>query len=168
MSSQLQRVGRCSYRATALALPLESTTNNKNLRTRLTILLTVVAFAALAGCGGSNEKASDSSSTTADVSVPATQSPTTTVPSATTIDITVAGGKVTTVSKRPAVERGATVQLRLTADVVDEVHLHGYDKSVDTVPGTAVTLEFVADIAGVFEVELEKTGKQLINLEVKD
>ena len=52
------------------------------------------------------------------------------------------------------------------ADVSDHVHLHGYDLLADVAPGNPARIDFVADVAGVFEVELEDAGTLLFNLEV--
>ena len=57
--------------------------------------------------------------------------------------------------------------MRVTADIVDEVHLHGYDKLVDTIANKAVEIVFKADASGVFEVELEKKGLKLVEIEVR-
>ncbi len=56
--------------------------------------------------------------------------------------------------------------LVVSSDVVDEVHLHGYDKSVDVTPGTPARLAFVASLPGRFEVELEDRALQIADLEV--
>jgi len=68
---------------------------------------------------------------------------------------------------RIRVELGAAVRLTVTADVADEVHLHGYDVFVDVTPGTPTILEFVADIPGIFEAELESSGLVLFDLVVE-
>jgi hypothetical protein len=57
--------------------------------------------------------------------------------------------------------------LRVTSDVADEVHVHGYDLKVDLEAGVPGELTFTPDAAGVFEVELEKKGLKLIELEVR-
>jgi hypothetical protein len=54
----------------------------------------------------------------------------------------------------------------VTSDVADEVHLHGYDIEKELSPGTPVTLQFDATIAGVFEVELHEAGTVLLRLQV--
>jgi heme/copper-type cytochrome/quinol oxidase subunit 2 len=59
------------------------------------------------------------------------------------------------------------VSIRVTSDVADEVHLHGYDKKVDVAPGAPATLTFTADIPGIFEVELESRSIKLIDLVVQ-
>jgi hypothetical protein len=84
----------------------------------------------------------------------------------TLIEVTYKAGKVEG-GGRKQVAKGQTVTLRVTADIADEVHLHGYDKAVDTVVNQPVQIVFKADASGVFEVELEKKGLPLVEIEVK-
>lgn len=81
------------------------------------------------------------------------------------IDVLYTGGSVQG-GGRIEVPRGQVVVIRVTSDVAEEVHLHGYDLYVDLVPGVAGELRFVADIPGVFEVELEGSRLEIIELEV--
>jgi hypothetical protein len=82
------------------------------------------------------------------------------------VTVSVAGGKVTGPSGRVKVKKGSTVQLVVTSDVADEVHLHGYDKHVDVEKGGTAQLTFKATISGVFEVELEGKKLRLLQLQV--
>ena len=82
------------------------------------------------------------------------------------ITITYVGGKIEG-GGRKQVTKGSTVTLQVTSDIVDEVHLHGYDKTVDTIANQPVQIVFKADASGVFEVELEKKGLKLVDIEVK-
>lgn len=84
----------------------------------------------------------------------------------TLIDITYKAGKVDGGGRRQ-VAKGQTVTLQVTSDIVDEVHLHGYDKAVDTIANQPVQIVFKAVASGVFEVELEKKGLKLVDIEVK-
>lgn len=85
----------------------------------------------------------------------------------TTIELTVVGGEVSGDTGRVEVAAGEPVSLTVTADVADEVHVHGYDLLVDTVPGQPAQLSFVADTPGVFEIELEGAGTLLTRLQVQ-
>jgi hypothetical protein len=67
---------------------------------------------------------------------------------------------------RIEVPLGESVVIRIDSDVADEGHLHGYDIFVDVEPGTIGTIEFVADIPGIFELELEDSGVLLADLEI--
>jgi hypothetical protein len=83
------------------------------------------------------------------------------------IALTVTGNEVSGATGRVPVTLGSTVQLQVTADVTEEVHVHGYDLTADTVPGQPVTIEFTADVPGVFEVELEQSKLPLTRLQVQ-
>ncbi len=83
----------------------------------------------------------------------------------TVFDIGVAGGEVTG-GGRQKVTLGDTVTLRVTSDVADHIHLHGYDVMVDIAAGETAELTFDATIPGVFEVELEDSRTPLVDLEI--
>jgi hypothetical protein len=119
----------------------------------------VVESSATSSVGGTTTTAGVSTTTTT------TATTATTSPAVQEIRITVAGSTVTG-GGRHKVNRGATVRIVVTADVTDEVHLHGYDKKANVTPTAAATIELVVNIPGVFEVELEKRAKQLAQLEV--
>jgi hypothetical protein len=91
----------------------------------------------------------------------------TTTDSTPVIEVRVAGGKVQGGVRRERVQSGDTIVLRVVADVADEVHLHGYDRSADVAPGKPAQIRFTADIPGVFEVELEQRKLKLLDLEVR-
>jgi hypothetical protein len=142
--------------------------------------LTVGTALALTGCSGSSPTASADPSSTAPVvasstatSPPATSSapapsPSTSAPTSVqqVVTVGVARGKVTGPKGRVKVKKGSTVQLVVSSDIADEVHLHGYDKHTDVDAGGTVALTFKATIGGVFEVELEKKKLRLLLLQV--
>ena len=110
-----------------------------------------------------------SSNTPSPTPLAATGSPTAspTGQRATRVEVTVTDGKVRPAPHRIKLDTGDTVVLRVTADVSDEVHVHGVDKSKDLSPGRSVVVRFVVDQPGLFEVELENDGLQLLQLEVR-
>ena len=65
-----------------------------------------------------------------------------------------------------SVRVGETVRFEVEADIADEVHVHGYDLSFDTIPNEAILVEFVADATGIFEVEMESSGLPIVDIEV--
>lgn len=81
------------------------------------------------------------------------------------IEVAVTGGSVDG-GGRHEVSLGDTVTIRVTSDVADHIHLHGYDVLADVAAGESADLTFTADIPGVFEVELEEAGLALLALEV--
>jgi hypothetical protein len=83
-----------------------------------------------------------------------------------TIQVSYAGGTITGGGRVP-VELGTSVTLEVTSDVADEVHVHGYDLMQDVTPDAPATLTFDATVPGVFEVELEELGQQLLTLQVQ-
>jgi len=115
----------------------------------------VAAVMVIAGCG---DDAATSSTTTTGASINTT--------GAVTIEVGYAGGSITGGGRRSAA-LGQAVVIKVTSDIADEVHLHGYDKLADAAPGTVATITFVADKPGIYEVELEKKGLKLFELEVK-
>jgi ABC-type glycerol-3-phosphate transport system substrate-binding protein len=80
--------------------------------------------------------------------------------------VDVSDGSVSTADDRVGVALGGTVEITVTADVADEVHVHGYDLHGDVAPGSPAVVRFTADVPGVFEVELEDAGLLLVELEV--
>ena len=117
----------------------------------------------------------DGAATTATRTAPATTAQATTeAPPATTTEpgpvelrYTVVGGRSEGGIARDTVDLGRAVVITVTADVTDEIHLHGYDLSADVAPGSPATIRFTADAPGRFEVELENTGVQIAELEVR-
>ena len=83
-----------------------------------------------------------------------------------TIVVTLAGGTVEG-PDRVDVATGDTVKVLVMSDVSDEVHVHGIDETFDLVAGEPLEFDFVADIGGVFEVELENSGTLLFELAVR-
>lgn len=69
-------------------------------------------------------------------------------------------------SKVVKTQEGQKVILKVTADIADEAHLHGYNVSKPTKPGEPIVLELTANKSGRFELELEKIKKPLGYLEV--
>jgi hypothetical protein len=144
-------------------------------RSRATVaVLAAVAALTLAACGDDGSpQATGATTTTAPAATSTTSGPATTAEPTTTadptpvIEVRVAGGKPQGGVRRERVQSGETVVLRVIADVADEVHLHGYDKSADVAPGKPAQIRFTADIPGVFEVELEQRRQKLLDLEVR-
>jgi len=130
----------------------------------------------VAGCGGDDGDAqAASTSGSATGSPTSTAGPTSTTGSTTTtagfagtlIEARVTGGKVETAERRVSVKRGERVRIRIDSDQGDEVHLHGYDLTRPVGPGKPATIEFAADLPGIYEVELEAAQRKLLELEVR-
>jgi hypothetical protein len=73
------------------------------------------------------------------------------------VEITVTEGSVDRV-ERFDIPLDGTVRIVVSADVSDEIHVHGYDLHADVAPGQEAVVEFEATIPGIFEIELEGLG----------
>ena len=92
---------------------------------------------------------------------------TTAAPEPVRINYVIVGGEPQGGIQRDSVARGRDVVITVTSDVADEVHVHGYDLMADVAPGAPATIRFTADAPGRFEIELENTGVQIAELEVR-
>ncbi len=139
---------------------------------RLGAIVVVVAGIGLSACGddGNTTTASTSTSTngagatTTTVAGPA--STTTTTAAGRTVDFAFRGGNVVG-DDRVSVRLGEQLTIRVVSDVAEEIHVHTYDRKVDLEPDVPGAITFTADIPGVHEVELEKSGLHLFSLEVQ-
>lgn len=68
--------------------------------------------------------------------------------------------------RRVAVQAGTRVEIEVKSDTIDEVHVHGFDLKADVRPDRRARIRFVADLTGIWEVELEEAGLLLFRLEV--
>jgi cytoskeletal protein RodZ len=80
--------------------------------------------------------------------------------------ITVVDGQPEGGIKTISYDKGDQVRLKVSSDVADEIHVHGYDLMKDVKKGGSVQFSFAATIEGRFEIELENAGTQIANLEV--
>jgi FtsP/CotA-like multicopper oxidase with cupredoxin domain len=135
----------------------------------------LVAGWLVAGCGADDGGQAAGATTSAAGTATSTTVGATTSSGATTtagfagtlIEVRVTGDEVETAERRVRVDRGARVRIRVQADRAEEVHLHGYDLSADVAPGRPAVIDFTADAAGVFEVELEQAKLPLFELQVQ-
>lgn len=70
-------------------------------------------------------------------------------------------------SETLSVTQGDEITIHITADEADELHVHGYDKSVDIEKDIPAELSFIADKTGRFPFELEIAHSELGALEVQ-
>ncbi|MFD6378652.1 hypothetical protein ACFWFS_17125 [Streptomyces albidoflavus] len=90
-----------------------------------------------------------------------------TAPPARTVELTVAGGRVTPPVGRTEVNRGDRVTLKVRSDRDDTLHVHGYDKAKKLTADRTATLTFTADRTGLFEVETHGAHLVLTQLLVR-
>lgn len=136
----------------------------------------------LAGCGGGDDDGAAGPTTTTAPTTTSGATPGSDGPggSATTgatappdtaagrvIEVTVRAGEVVGGVRRERVELGEPIVLRVESDTADEVHVHVYDRKVDVAAGGVAEIAFTPDIPGVFEVELEESKLDILQLEVR-
>ena len=131
----------------------------------------------VAACGGDGEVAGETRLSPPPVTTPATPSDAPVIEDETDIaeaeeppvrvDVTVTNGEATGDTGRAEVPLGSQVLLVVTADVADEVHVHGYDRTVPVAPNEPTQVQFLADTPGVFEVELHDAKLLLTRLQVR-
>lgn len=128
---------------------------------------------ATVACGAGEPAAT---ATTPDLTTTTTSVPTTTASSSTATS----GTSTTTVSEIDVrftgedvigpevfeVAIGERVDVWVLSDIDDEIHVHGYDLFFDLEAGVPLRLNFVADIPGIFEVEVHTGHTKLFDLEV--
>ena len=83
-----------------------------------------------------------------------------------TVAIQILSGEPVGGPRRVQVDLGSVVALEVTSDVAGEVHVHGYDILKAVAAGDPAHFAFIAEIPGVFEVELEGSGQLLLQLEI--
>ena len=65
------------------------------------------------------------------------------------------------------VEEGDKVVIKATSDTEEELHLHGYDVSIDLEKDKQAELSFTANLSGRFPYELEHSGTEIGAVEVE-
>jgi hypothetical protein len=61
---------------------------------------------------------------------------------------------------------GDEVRFRVASDQAEEIHIHGYDLAMDVPAGGTAEFAFPAELEGIYEVELEKLGVQIAELQI--
>lgn len=129
--------------------------------------LLVLSAVLLTGCSAGQETLADDPTVAAPPS-PAASSAASPAPSPSpvvrVITASYAGGEVAVDSSRVSTTLGEKVVLRITSDVVEEIHVHGYDVYVDLTPGTPVDIPLTLTLPGSYEVELHEAGRPLFQL----
>jgi uncharacterized cupredoxin-like copper-binding protein len=131
----------------------------------------LVMLVALAGCADNAATPSQATSTSSHAGAPtstaASASPAPSTPIAQTVEVRIEGGKISPPPGRVDVAQGSTLRLVVHSDRPDEVHVHGFDLTMEVGPGKPGTLTFTADRSGLFEVETHGSGKLLVQLAVR-
>lgn len=99
--------------------------------------------------------------------VPAAQPAVVEAPKPQPIELVVSKGKLVSGPAVIQVHEGDDVQLQVTSDQADELHMHGYDLHLSLKPNVAATLSFRAEHSGRFDYELHHAHTELGTLEVQ-
>ena len=82
-------------------------------------------------------------------------------------NLKIAGGKPVRGIAALTANKGDTINLTVTSNVADEIHIHGYDLHKTVGAGGSVAFMFKATIDGNFVIELESRSEQIASLTVK-
>jgi hypothetical protein len=83
-----------------------------------------------------------------------------------TFELVVKGKKLTSGPQVLQVNEGDEVVIKIVSDEAEELHLHGYDKSLDLDANVPEQLSFTANLTGRFPYELEHSKIEIGALEV--
>jgi FtsP/CotA-like multicopper oxidase with cupredoxin domain len=84
-----------------------------------------------------------------------------------TYEIIIKDQKLVSGSETITVTEGDEVKLVVTADIKEELHLHGYDRSVEMEANVPAELAFTANLTGRFIYELEGSKTDIGAIEVQ-
>jgi len=144
------------------------TRTNRLVLLAVAVAIAIVAFIALRPTEDSSptaDRGADSAATTepagnAPATAEATQTPS--KPRRPKVPL-LTGAKV----RKLSVKQGQTVRFAARSPEDDEIHVHGYDRSLDAPAGRTVRMSFRATITGIFEIEFEHAGKEIAQLKVE-
>ena len=126
---------------------------------RIEILVVLIVLTVACGAGQtaspSTTRSTTSPSTTTTIPTDDTSTTTTTTTSTTIgteIDVEISDGEVAG-PDRFEFARDDQVGITVLSDTAYEIHVHGYDLRFEVEPGVPYTVEFIAEVPGIFEVE---------------
>ena len=129
------------------------------------VVIAVVGFIVLKPDEGSKKQSAEPASTpkpTAGTTETKPAQP----PSPPVANIQVRDGKPVGGVRELEFSKGETVDFFVTSDVVDHVHVHGYDVMKDVKPGKRVRVKFKGRLDGQYEIELEDRQVEIATLKV--
>lgn len=90
-------------------------------------------------------------------------------PATSTLSVTleVAAGQPVGGVKRIETTTGSTVQLKVTSDEPDTIHVHGYEVEIPVGPTLDGEAEFVANLPGTYEIETHASPNVIAQLVVR-
>lgn len=140
------------------------------VRRGLAVLLLGLVAGGLTACGNGNARQELSGVPRASVTplgLPAGSGVPKAPQPAQTLHLTVTNGQVTGDTGEVPVRLGSRVRLVVVSDVAGQLHVSGYDLTQEVPIGRPAALEFRADRAGLFDVELSDQQLLLTRLRVR-
>lgn len=137
------------------------------VRRQLAIGILAAAALLTAGCGGSQDTDTASSSpaqATGAPDMPDQQRPT----DRTTIDITIEGGKVTPTNEQVQAKLNEPIVLRVNSDAADELHVHSVpEHTFKVAPKPGQQFQFTVEVPGNVEIELHELNRVVATVQVR-
>jgi hypothetical protein len=142
---------------------------------RITVAAACLLALLTAGCDSAADPPTSGAAATsaaAPASASPTSGPTSAPPSPVAafdkeVVVTVAKRKVTPPTGRVEVGKGSLVRITVTSDAADELHVHGYDKTLALPAGSPASIDLRVDRTGLFEVETHSSHLVLFQLVVR-
>lgn len=136
---------------------------------RPVLALLCLSTALLTGCSAGTEQATQDDPVVRAPSAAASTTPPSTAaspssPAVRVIPASYRGGEVVVDSSRVQTRVGERIVLRISSDVAEQVHVHGYDVYADVPAGGSVDVPLTTTLPGSFEVELHEVGRPLLQL----
>lgn len=130
------------------------------------VLLALTALL-LTGCSAGSDPVADDPVVQVPSSAPSSQAAAPSAapsPAVRVITAAYAGGEIDVESSRVTTSLGERVVLRITSDVAEEIHVHGYDVYADVPAGQSIDIPLTLTLPGSYEVELHDAGRPLFQL----
>jgi hypothetical protein len=142
---------------------------SRNARIALVVAAVAIAVVTFVIASSGGDDSDDGTTAATTPTAPATTGQATTpappprppIPVIRTRDGSPVGG-VRTIS----VDQGERLRFRVTSNVAEELHVHGFDVTRDIGPGKPVSFNLKTSFTGRFEVEFHGSGEQIATLEV--
>lgn len=137
------------------------------MRRKMVAAVGVLALA-LAGCGDDEKPPAspDDAATSPAHHETSSEPPAIPAEQVDVVQFEVAGSKRVKGPEQVEVKLGDEVVIEVTTDAPDQLHVHGYEKTLKIQPGKPALLQFTAHLAGVWEIELHEGGEVLTELRV--
>jgi hypothetical protein len=142
---------------------------------RRALVLAVVAVLALAGCAGTEDEPSGSTTAESTSATPtpspeessAPASPTPSESADDAVEIEIEGDRIEPNGKLVEATAGEPLTLRIESDRAAELHVHSSPEQVIEVEKGESTVELTVETPGVVDVEEHDTGIVILQLEVR-